>query len=66
MAVACPVCGYEAQGNDQIMGHLKQMTDDPHKDALKQKLGSKGGEASDAAKDKAGDAVSGIKDKISS
>lgn len=62
--IKCPVCGYEAHGNEELLQHAKQMTDDPHKEALKKGIGAKGGEAMGEVKEKASDAASGIKDKL--
>lgn len=42
--VTCPICGYQANGNDDLINHMKTMTDDKHQQALKQKLEEKGGE----------------------
>lgn len=64
MAITCPVCDYQANTNEELIEHMKQMTDDKHKEALKQKVGEKGGEAMDQAKDKASDAMENMKDKI--
>lgn len=58
--VTCPVCGYEAEGSGQIMGHMKNMADDQHKAALKQKMGEKGGEAKEAVEEK----VKDVKGKV--
>ncbi len=42
--VTCPVCGYQANGDEDIINHMKTMSDDNHQEALKQKLEAKGGE----------------------
>ena len=42
--VTCPVCGYQANGDADIINHMKTMSDDQHKQALKQKLQEKGAE----------------------
>lgn len=62
--LTCPACSYNAQTNEEITSHIKTMADDKHKDALKQKMGEKGGEAMDTVKDKAGDTVENVKNKL--
>lgn len=62
--LTCPACDYNAHTNEEISSHIKSMTDDKHKEALKQGIGAKGGEAMNTAKDKASDAVSDLKNKI--